>query len=56
MSNFDYSGPLTQFVLLGNVATQFERRLDFDPLAMKIVNFTPANEVLHREYRQGWSL
>jgi predicted dehydrogenase len=56
MSNFDYSGPLTQFVLLGNVATQFERRLEFDPLAMKIVNFAQANKALSREYRQGWSL
>lgn len=56
MSNFDYSGPLTQFVLLGNVATQFEQRLDFDPLAMKIVNFSQANGALSREYRQGWSL
>ena len=53
MSNFDYSGPLTQFVLLGNVATQFSRRLDFDPVAMKIVNFAQANEALSREYRQG---
>ncbi len=56
MSNFDYSGPLTQFVLLGNVATQFEQGLEFDPLTMKVVNFAPANEALRREYRQGWSL
>jgi hypothetical protein len=56
MSNFDYSGPLTQFVLLGNVATQFERKLEFDPLAMKIVNFAQANKALGREYRRGWSL
>jgi hypothetical protein len=56
MSNFDYSGPLTEFVLLGNVATQFEQKLKFDPLAMKIVNVAEANKALSREYRQGWLL
>ena len=56
MSNFDYAGPLTQFVLLGNVATLFGDEIRFDPLAMKIVNNSEANEALRREYRQGWSL
>ena len=56
MSNFDYTGPLTEFVLLGNVATQFEQKLEFDPLAMKIVNVAEANKALSREYRQGWPL
>ena len=56
MSNFDYAGPLTEFVLLGNVATQFEQKLEFDPLVMKIVNVAQANKALRREYRQGWSL
>lgn len=56
MSNFDYAGPLTQFVLLGNVATLFGQRIEFDPQALKIVNITEANEALRREYRQGWSL
>ena len=35
MSNFDYSGPLTQFVLLGYVATLFGDEIRFDPQAMK---------------------
>ncbi len=56
MSNFDYAGPLTQFVLLGNVATLFEQKIEFDPLAMKIVNVAEANKALSREYRQGWLL
>ena len=38
MSNFDYSGPLTEFVLLGNVATLFGKTIEYDPAAMKIVN------------------
>ncbi|MCK4292829.1 MAG: Gfo/Idh/MocA family oxidoreductase [Planctomycetes bacterium] len=56
MSNFDYAGPLAEFVLLGNVATQFEGKIEFDPAAMKIVNIAKANEALRREYRKGWSL
>jgi len=56
MSNFNYAGPLTEFVLLGNVATLFGQRIEFDPQALKIVNIAEANEVLRRKYRQGWSL
>jgi hypothetical protein len=56
MSNFDYSGPLTEFVLLGNVATLFSHKIEFDPLALKIVNSAEANDALKREYRKGWSL
>jgi hypothetical protein len=56
MSNFDYADPLAEFVLLGNVATLFGSRIEFDPVAMKIVNNSAADEALKREYRQGWSL
>ena len=56
MSNFDYAGPLAEFVLLGNVATQFDHKIDFDPMTMKIVNSSEANNALRREYRNGWSL
>ncbi len=56
MSNFDYSGPLTEFVLLGNVATLFGKSIEYDPAAMKIVNLPEANAALKREYREGWSL
>jgi hypothetical protein len=56
MSNFNYSGPLAEFCLLGNVATLVEGPLDFDPVAMKITNNTEANALLAREYRKGWAL
>jgi len=42
--------------MLGNVATQFEDQLEFDPVAMKIVNNTQADALLRSEYRMGWSL
>ncbi len=62
-SNFDIAGPLTEVVLLGNVALRMELRkqmarhkLQWDPEAFKITNLPEANQFLHTEYRQGWSL
>jgi len=55
-SNFDYADALNEFLMLGNVATQFEGPLDFDPLAMKIVNSPEADAALRCEYREGWRL
>jgi len=56
MSSFDYAGRLAEFVLLGNVATLVGEKIEFDPVAMKIVNNTETDQALHHEYRQGWSL
>jgi hypothetical protein len=47
---------LTEFNMLGNVATQFEGKLEFDPVACKITNHPEADAALSRPYRQGWSL
>ena len=52
-ANYDYSGPLTEFNMLGNVATQFEGPLEYDPLAGKIINNPKANALLTGEYRAG---
>ncbi len=56
MSNFDYAGRLAEFVLLGNVATLVGEKIEFDPVAMKIVNNAEADKALRHEYRQSWSL
>jgi hypothetical protein len=55
-SNFDYASALNEFLMLGNVATQFPDRLDFAPSTMKIINNAEANALLSCPYRQGWSL
>ncbi len=55
-SNFDVSGPLTEIVLLGNLALRTGRRLEWDGPNMKVTNFPEANKYVHREYREGWSL
>jgi hypothetical protein len=56
MSSFDYAGRLAEFVLLGNVSTLVGVPIEFDPVAMKIVNNAEADRALRCEYRQGWSL
>ncbi len=55
-ASFDYASPLIEFLMLGNVATQFDTMLEFDPVAMKIVNNPAADALLRCDYRQGWKL
>jgi hypothetical protein len=57
MSNFDYSGMLTEFVLLGNVAIKMGgKKLEWDGPNMKFPNAPDAEKYLHYEYRNGWTL
>jgi predicted dehydrogenase len=56
-SNFDYSGPLSETVLMGNLAVRFpNRRLLWDGEKMQVTNDPAANAYVRRQYRQGWSL
>jgi hypothetical protein len=55
-ANFDYASALNEFLMLGNVATQVEDKIEFDPIATKIPNNAHADALLRSEYRQGWSL
>jgi predicted dehydrogenase len=56
MSNFDYAGPLTEMVLLGNVALRVGRKIEWDSEALRVSNIPEAARFIRREYRQGWSL
>lgn len=51
--NFNYSGPLTEFVLMGNVALRAGKKLDFDWKSMKITNAADANKYIKPKYRKG---
>jgi len=55
-ANFDYAGPLTEVVLLGNVALRAGVKIYWDAPNMRITNVPEANGFLHTEYRQGWTL
>ena len=56
-SNFvDHAGPLTEVILLGNVALRTGKEINWDASQFKVTNDDEANRYLHREYRQGWLL
>ena len=55
-SNFDHAGPLTEMVLLGNLAVRTGRRIEWDHKAMKVTNDKEAQKYVKREYRSGWTL
>ncbi len=71
-SSFDYSGPLTETVLMGNLAIrsyqagkkndkgwlEFDgrKKLLWDGQNMKITNYDDANQYVSRNYRDGWKL
>ncbi len=54
--NFDYSGALTESVLLGNVAYRTGKKIEWDGPNMKATNCPEAEAFLRRDYRKGWTL
>ncbi|MEI7730031.1 MAG: Gfo/Idh/MocA family oxidoreductase [Verrucomicrobiota bacterium] len=56
-AGFDYSGPLTEAVLLGGVATRFPKTtLEWDGAHLKFTNLADANQYIRRTYRKGWEI
>jgi predicted dehydrogenase len=56
-AGFDYSGPLSETVLLGSLATRFPKTtLEWDSSRLKFKNEKAANAFLKRKYRQGWKV
>lgn len=54
--NFDYAGPLTEIVLLGNIAHRTNSTIDWDYKQMKITGHPKAAEFMNHQYRSGWEL
>ena len=55
-ADFAYSGPLTEIVLLGNVAKRLNTRIVWDGDTMRVTNHAEADAYLRPAYRKGWSL
>ncbi len=69
-SNFDFAGPLSEIVLLGNAAIRSsllkrsarsnvfigKKQLLYDNKNMVITNLDKANQFLTRDYRSGWEI
>lgn len=56
-ANFDYSGPLTEAVLLGCLASFFpNQNLEWDAAKMVFNNSDEATKLVKRSYRKGWEI
>ncbi|MGQ7867849.1 Gfo/Idh/MocA family protein [Sunxiuqinia sp. sy24] len=62
-SNYEWAGPLTETVLLGNISLRPELReklsfqsLKFDSEKLTFPNMPEAEQFLHYKYREGWHL
>jgi predicted dehydrogenase len=55
-ANFDYSGPLSETILFGNVSALAGEKLLWDGPNLKVTNLPEANNYLKRKYREGWIL
>lgn len=71
-SSFDYAGPMTETVLMGNLAIRStmlrrqtasggwefygRKKLLWDGEAMRVTNLEEANRFVGREYRAGWEV
>jgi len=51
-----HAGPLTEMVLIGNMAIRTGKKVEWDAKNMKSTNVPEANQYVRREYRKGWTL
>ncbi|MDO8545228.1 MAG: Gfo/Idh/MocA family oxidoreductase [Opitutaceae bacterium] len=57
LAPFDYSGPLTESVLLGSVAVRFPHTdLQWNSAKLRFENVKEANAFVRRQYRPGWTV
>jgi hypothetical protein len=54
--SFDYSGPLTEAALLGNVSYRSGQKIVWDAKRLKSTNTREAEQFVQHQYRKGWSL
>lgn len=54
-ANFEFEGPVTEALLLGNVALRAGKKLYWDGPSMKVVNPAEAQQYVSSEYRPGVS-
>lgn len=56
-ASFAYAGPLTESVIIGNVAAYFPgETLQFDARSLSFPRQREANQYLTRSYRSGWGM
>ena len=56
LCNFDYAGPLTETVLLGNVAFRSGKAFQWDAKKQIAVDCPEAQKFIAKQYREGWEV
>ena len=56
MAGFEYSGPFTEALLVGNLAVRLGKRIEWDSQKMKATNAPEADILINKLYRKGWEL
>lgn len=51
-ANFDYAGPLTEMVLLGNLAVRSGKRIEWDSQNLRCTNAPEVNALVRKTYRK----
>ncbi len=53
-ANFEYAAPLTEVVLLGNLAIRLGQPIQWDSANLKVADIPEADPMIKRTYRKGW--
>lgn len=53
-AHLEYAGPMTEAVLLGNVALRVGKKIQWDAKRMQVTNAPEAAQFIKTEYRKGW--
>jgi predicted dehydrogenase len=54
LSSFDTAGPITETILLGNIAVRTGKRLEWDSKNLRVTNVEEANRLVRTRYRPGF--
>lgn len=55
-SNFEYSAPFSEMIVLGGLAIRMNQKLEYDCVAGKLTNIENSDHLLTKKYRNGWEL
>jgi predicted dehydrogenase len=56
LAGFDYSGPFTEALLVGNLAVRLQKRIEWDGANLKATNAPEAEPLIRKTYRAGFGL
>ena len=55
-AGFAYSGPFTEALLVGNLATRLQKRIEWDSTKLRATNAPEADRLIHKAYRPGFGV